>query len=98
MKGKNKTLPILLFDTLWLTSQGKQRTIKWYEKWSQKLDRKTQIFIGGIFPISGTKYVAPELAPGRIRSTRATATNWNVYDYRIVTLQLASGRNISAEL
>ena len=26
---------------------------------------KTEIYIGGIFPNTGTKYVAPELAPGK---------------------------------
>ena len=29
-----------------------------------QLAKKQPLYIGGIFPISGVKYVAPELAPG----------------------------------
>ena len=47
--------------------QGRRATVPWYMKWSGDMNQKTKIYIGGIFPNTGTKYVAPELAPGKIR-------------------------------
>ena len=49
------------------TVQGRRATVPWYMKWSGDMNQKTKIYIGGIFPNTGTKYVAPELAPGKIR-------------------------------
>jgi hypothetical protein len=38
---------------------------KMFSKFSLfQLAKKQPLYIGGIFPISGVKYVAPELAPG----------------------------------
>ena len=38
----------------------------WYNKWHGHIKRrKKKLYIGGIFPISGTKYIAPELAIGK---------------------------------
>jgi hypothetical protein len=34
-----------------------------------QLAKKQPLYIGGIFPISGIKYVAPELAPGTLQCT-----------------------------
>ena len=37
----------------------------WYSAWSGHIPQhKRKLYIGGIFPMSGTKYVAPELALG----------------------------------
>ena len=44
--------------------QGRRARVPWYMKWSGDMNQKTKIYIGGIFPNTGTKYVAPELAPG----------------------------------
>jgi hypothetical protein len=35
-----------------------------YERWSHEGRTKQKLKIGGIFPKSGNKYVAPELMPG----------------------------------
>lgn len=41
-------------------------TTSWYNKWHGHIKtKKKKLYIGGIFPISGTKYVAPELAIGK---------------------------------
>jgi hypothetical protein len=37
-----------------------------YERWSHEGRTKQKLKIGGIFPKSGNKYVAPELMPGKL--------------------------------
>ena len=38
----------------------------WYNRWHGHIKtRKKKLHIGGIFPITGTKYIAPELAIGK---------------------------------
>ena len=40
-------------------------TSEWYDGWSGHIyTEKRKLYIGGIFPMSGNKYVAPELAIG----------------------------------
>ena len=44
----------------------KNGTNSWYNTWHGHIKKKKKkLYIGGIFPISGTKYVAPELAIGK---------------------------------
>ena len=54
----------------WLKHQVRQQsgnTKEWYTQWNGHIrGRKKKLYIGGIFPISGTKYVAPELAIGTL--------------------------------
>lgn len=40
-------------------------SIKNYQRWSNVGKIKQKLKIGGIFPRSGNKYVAPELLPGK---------------------------------
>ena len=39
-----------------------------YERWSHEGRTKQKLKIGGIFPKSGDKYVAPELMPGKFKN------------------------------
>ena len=44
---------------------GPGENTTWYNTWRGHIFKeKRKLYIGGIFPMSGTKYVAPELAIG----------------------------------
>lgn len=62
--------PDLLRDVActWLNRQatGSRTGFKNYERWSMIGKSKQKLRIGGIFPIRGNKYAAPELLPGEI--------------------------------
>ena len=46
------------------TDHNAVNVYKNYERWSHEGRTKQKLKIGGIFPYSGNKYVAPELMPG----------------------------------
>lgn len=53
----------------WLNSATVQDgvSIKNYQRWSRFGEAKQKLKIAGIFPKSGSNYVAPELMPGKIK-------------------------------
>ena len=61
--SKNDTAE-LLYDVAckWLTSEDKWRSQPNYQRWIESKYRK-KLKIAGIFPLSGTKYIARELLP-----------------------------------
>ena len=55
----------------WLKSNGSRVAKKIHQSWFEEkrhlmqLQQKPRLYIGGIFPLSGTKYKAPVLADGK---------------------------------
>ena len=50
-----------------------------YERWSHESRVKQKLKIGGIFPKSGNKYVAPELMPGWSRMKSFTGVAFSPF-------------------
>ena len=46
-----------------MTKQRQARKQPWYKNFPVRI--KNQLYIGGIFPVSGSKFTAPELGPGK---------------------------------
>ena len=65
--GKNEEKALRSAACKWLNSPNENggQVKKNYERWSYEGRTKQKLKIGGIFPKSGNKYVAPELMPGK---------------------------------
>jgi len=77
-----------LYDPL--TNQKKARTQAWYKNFPVKI--RNQLYIGGIFPISGSKFTAPELGPVAIMAVNDINNNPDILQKHRLVLDIQDGQ------
>jgi len=64
----------------------------WFLKYSSKMNAKNRLYIGGIFPISGDRYRAPELTPVALMAVNHINNNNSILNKYSLTLDILDGR------
>ncbi|XP_023326697.1 uncharacterized protein LOC111700109 isoform X2 [Eurytemora carolleeae] len=98
MKIENPDVPIRDIACKWLlhdtkrTDKGREIISPWFQKYSSKIDNKGILYIGGIFPISGKRYQAPELAPVALMAIEHINANSTILPKYNLSLDILDGQ------